>query len=111
MWILNFIPRFLLLLKSIGGATSLVEHRETREPRPDPSRKLSLGSMMRRDCPKCGEREALFAGTRCCACGTDLMAAPKRGRGRPRGRFNGPLKAPIAEGGDNLLALMSVKPW
>jgi hypothetical protein len=46
-----------------------------------------LGAMSRRDCPKCGEREALFAGSKCCACGADISAKPKRGRGRPPRAF------------------------
>jgi len=69
--------------KTFGGSSIFVRHRETRAPRPDPTRK-SLGALMRKRCPRCGDGEALFAGSRCCSCGADLAAAPKRGRGRPR---------------------------
>jgi hypothetical protein len=76
-----------------------------------------LGAMTRRHCPKCGDGEALFAGTKCCSCGGDIAAKPKRGRGRPRGiTINGPrartapLRTPIAESPEALLALMAAKP-
>jgi hypothetical protein len=102
----------------MGAGSVFVQHRKTREPRPDPSRKLSLGSMMRRDCPRCGERESLFAGSRCCSCGADLTAVPKRGRGRPpraltikgpRARTAPQLRTPIADDPEALLALMKAK--
>jgi len=77
-----------------------------------------LGAMTRRHCPKCDDREALFAGMRCCSCGADLGAKPKRGRGRPPRGFTlkgsrakaAPLRTPIADDPEALLALMKAKP-
>jgi hypothetical protein len=103
--------------KTFGGSSLFVRHRETRAPRPDASRKLSLGSMMRKPCPRCSDPEALFAGSRCCSCGADLAEKPKRGRGRPPRAFalkgsraTAPLRTPIADNDANLLALMAAKP-
>ena len=95
---------------------SYFEHPPTSAPRPDPARKLSLGSMMRKPCPRCADPEALFAGSRCCSCGADLAATPKkRGRGRPPQAMtikarNASLRTPIADDPEALLVLMAAKP-
>jgi hypothetical protein len=73
-----------------------------------------LGAMTRRHCPKCDDREALFAGSRCCSCGADLGAKPKRGRGRPPRKFTvksvrASLRTPIADNPEALLTLMKAK--
>jgi hypothetical protein len=99
--------------KTFGGSSIYVRHRVTREPQPDPTRKLSLGSMMRKRCPRCSDGEALFAGFRCCSCGADLAALQKRGRGRPPRALTvkrPSLRTPIGDNDANLLALMAAKP-
>jgi hypothetical protein len=74
-----------------------------------------LGAMSRRDCPRCLEREALFAGSKCCACGADISQSKRRGRGRPPRKFTvksarASLRTPIADNPEALLALMKAKP-
>ena len=98
---------------SFSGTSKFVQHRKTRAPKADPSRKLSLGSMVRRDCARCGQREALFTGSICTACGADYSGNPERAKRMRRAvqRISNPatLRAPIAEGGENILALMAAK--
>jgi hypothetical protein len=89
-------------------AGTYVKHRPTFEPQPDPLRKLSLGSMSRRHCPRCDDREALFAGSRCCSCGADFSKPMGRAK-RTRGWNGAALRAPIVEADSNLMALMAAK--
>jgi len=97
----------------LASTSKFVEHRETREPRPDASRKVSLGSMSRRDCPRCQEREALFAGSVCMACGADLSKPKGRAKRLPRAltvsKTRATLRTPVVEDAGNLLALMGAK--
>jgi hypothetical protein len=78
----------------------------TAEPKLDPTRTMSLAGMSRHDCPTCGP-ESLFCRTACVNCGYDFTLRKKRSK---RVYWNGaPLRAPIAEKGDNLLSLMAAK--
>jgi hypothetical protein len=54
-----------------------------------PTAALSLAQMTRRLCARCGDREALFAGTRCCSCGADAASKTKV----RRTRFNALMQA------------------
>jgi hypothetical protein len=104
------MPR--IKLAGVGAAGAWVQHRETKEPKPDAARKLSLGSMSRRDCPKCQEREALFAGSICTACGADYRNLKTRQKRLPRALTvvkSAPLRAPIADDPETLLTLMRAK--
>jgi hypothetical protein len=74
-----------------------------------PAAPLSLSAMTRRLCARCGDREALFAGTRCCSCGADTASKTKVRRTRFNGEPSVPLRTPIADG-ENIVALMKAKP-
>jgi hypothetical protein len=66
---------------------------------------LGVTGIRRGNCPRCGDVDALFSGARCCSCGAVSKSTYKF----KRPRWNGPLKAPVAEAGGNLLALMKAK--
>jgi hypothetical protein len=76
--------------------------------------RVSLAAMSRRHCAACGP-ESLHAGAVCCGCGRDSTPGKQRVAKR-RGpvpitysRAASALRRPIAEDGDNLLALMRSK--
>lgn len=62
-----------------------IRHRPTFEPKPDPSRTLSLAGMTRRECHSCGP-ESLFCRSFCVNCGYDFTPRKKRSK---RAQWNG----------------------
>ncbi len=69
---------------------------------------LGLAQITRRLCARCGDPEALFAGTRCCSCGADTASKTKVRRPRFNGAASVPLRTPVTDG-ENLMTLMQSK--